>query len=226
MGCSTLKCTSCNKIFDIIEENRIRKDIENLEDITNGYSKYKCTFCGAENQDGEGKSEWRPFTVEEALETAKCLQEARNHKLIIGNVDLKIGEIKKCRKCGKITDVVDYNGIMSYEKNFSTQCDVCYKEDEYDDWFEHCGEDGCKMHDGLNVEKLRAERDDFKVRRNIVKKIFEVAPPKNDGILELNRIIYMFSSMYGKDNIGGAYIWVSDTFLKYCAEHGLLRTNA
>ncbi len=219
MGCFTLVCTGCNKIFDLTNENEIPFNPKNAEEF-NKPRKYKCTFCGIENEDT--KTNWRPYTIEEAIETTKCLQEGKNHKLIIGDVDLKIGDVKKCKQCGYVTDVVDYNGCMAADANFSIMCPKCDTKEEYDDWFEHCGADKCEMHDDLDIQKLRAEHNDFKIRFGIVKKIFEVAPPKNDGILELDRMIYMFVAMYGKANIGDGYIWVADEFMRYCAQHGLL----
>lgn len=168
-----------------------------------------------------------PKTIEDVIEITEDLKNGRNNKFLVGSVDLKIGDLKKCGKCGNITDVVEYNGCLSYEKNVSTQCEC--DRDSYEKWFEPCGIDKCNekkrcgFHKRINIEKERKEYEEFKKKRDIIKTIFEKCPPVNDGVMELDRIAYMFGHLCDGLSINDSRSYIFSDFMLYCARKGILK---
>lgn len=161
------------------------------------------------------------LTMTELLQVVKDLQEARQNKNLVGNVELKIGEMKICDDCHKIKDVVAYNGICDYDTNWGVECE-CSTRDKDVEWWKPCKEnDDCDFHKDLDVEEIQKEQDDYKKRDKTVEAIFLNAPPKNDSILELDRIAYMFGHLYNcSTNDSRAFVF--DNVMRYCAKNGLI----
>lgn len=210
------KCKKCKKDFECTKENEDH-DYKSKFPI----HRYRCYHCDhLDSYELEGMR-YEPFTIDEAVKMVKDLKEGRDNKYVIGRVDLKVGHEKKCKKCGKITDVVVYNGCMDYNENCSTVCS-CEEKSYLEDWFEPCDDKDCEFHKRIDAKKFRDERDDYAVRDDIIEQIFEAYPPENDGAIELDRIAHMFDLMYGKDSINGCRAYVFDRFIRYCAEKELL----
>lgn len=200
-------CTFCNRKFECTEENK-----ENGKHI--GENKYKCTNCGKTDSYPLSEGNMVSFTIDEIIQNVNDLKEGKDNKYLIGKVELKVGDIKKCEQCGRVTDVVKYNGLMDYCKNFSTMC-VCRKKENDKDWFEECDDDF------IDKDELRKEKKDFRKRDEIIELIFDRYPPKNDGILELDRMAYMFGELY-HGSINDSRAFVFDDFMRYCAENNIL----
>lgn len=213
MGKWIFICKKCNKEFEGTTENQEHKD---------GRFHYRCTYCNYLDYYEIEEENYRSLTIDEAVEVAKCLKEGRDHKYLEGHVDLPIGHEKKCKKCGRLTDVVEYNSCLGYSENYSTMCS-CEEKPYPEDWFEPCDDKDCEFHKNVDTEKFRKEKDDYKVRDDIIEQIFEKYPPENDGILELDRIAYIFNTVYGKESTNGSRAYVFDSFMIYCAEKGMLR---
>ena len=161
------------------------------------------------------------LTITEILQVVKDLQEAKPNKHLVGKVELKIGDLKKCRNCGEVLDVVAYNGIMDYDTNVSPECE-CSGRDKNEEWWKPCkDESNCDFHKDLDVDRIQAEHDDYKRRDEAIQAIFLNAPPKNDGLLELDRIAFMFGHLYNS-SINDSRAFVFDAVIKYCAINGLI----
>lgn len=210
-------CTSCSKKFECTDDNEIEVENRNFGEGNT----YKCS-CGHQDKYPLTEQSLIPFTIDEVCEVVNDLRSGTDNRYLIGTVDLKIGDTKKCKKCGNITDVVAYNGLCDYDSNYSTMCQVC-DGGKYDKWYESCGDDGCEIHDDdLDIEKMRKEDKEFSDKDKILDLIFERYPPINDGVLELDRMAYMFESMWGKGSTVDAWGDVFTRFMNYCARHDIL----
>jgi predicted RNA-binding Zn-ribbon protein involved in translation (DUF1610 family) len=197
-------CPECNIIFECTNEN-------------SSGSGYKCPKGHLINKK-KLNMEFVPLTVDEAQEYAISLERGETHKYHIGTVGRKVGDILKCEVCGRVTDVVEYDGLTN-DENTNVLC-VC--QEDHDKWYEPCGDSSCEFHRDLDIDRFRKEDEEDKVIDDLMAEIFEKYPPKSDRILELNRIIFLFSNSYGKEGTGMHYIYVSSKFINYCAEHDLL----
>lgn len=198
-------CPECKQEFECTNENEYSDGYE----CTKGHLSKRCDL----------NTNFVPLTVDEAQEYAEFLERGETHKYHIGIVGKKVGDIDNCEKCGKITDVIEYGGLTN-NKNTSTMC-AC-EEHEHDKWYESCGDSDCDVHGDLDVEELKKENEEYEARMELIREIFDKYPPKNDGILELCRIMFLFGNSWGKENTGGNYIYIHDEFIKYCADHNLL----
>jgi len=202
-------CPKCHDKFECTNDNEY------------SYGYYKCPQGHLSNT-CDLNTDYFPLTVDEAQEYAEFLEKGETHKYHIGVVGRKVGDIINCKKCGKITSVVEYDGLTN-DKNTFIEC-TC-EANESDKRYEPCGDSDCELHKDICFEKFKKEEEEHEVKRKLIKEILEKYPPKNDGILELNRIIFLFSNCYIKDNTGGYFISVHDEFTEYCAKHDLLKTN-
>lgn len=190
-------CPECKQEFECTNENQYS-------------SGYKCPKGHLSERD-DLNTNFAPLTVDEAQECAEFLERGETHKYHVGIVGRKVGDIVNCKKCGKITDVVEYDGLTN---NGNTFMECTCEESKHDKWYDSLGE--------LEAGEFRKEDKVFEAKRKLVREIFDKYPPKNDGILELWRIMFLFGNSWGKGNTGDNYIWVSDEFVEYCAEHNLL----
>lgn len=167
-----------------------------------------------------------PLELEELVEEIKCLQEGRDYEHVIGKVDLKIGDVKKCRDCGEITDLVSYDGLFDHDSNYSTECECSrIKRMGEKPWYEPCDDDDdddCDFHKDLDVVKLRKEDEVYRKVDEINKIIFDRLPPVNDGILEFDRMVHMFKELFVNCNTPDAMLYVHTPFQLYCARNGLI----
>lgn len=219
------KCKSCGKDFECTRENEVQSEPRsNFEQGT----LYECLYCKHIDPYPLTSESMHPFTLDETILIVKDLISGKNNKYLHGKVDLKIGDYKKCDDCGNITNVVAYNGLFEYDANCSTLCE-CSSYAKHDDWYEPCGTSTCNdvlkcdFHKGIDTKKERTEHEDFTKRRSIVKSIFNAFPPKNDGILELDRMAYMFGAIYGEGSINDNRSWVFDDFMLYCARNNIIQ---
>ncbi len=217
-------CITCDTKFECTLDNVIDKPRKKGED---GYS-YKCPNGHIKNYPFTEKS-FVKHTVDEAIDIVKCLQEGKNNKYLISDVDLKIGDFKKCEECGNITDVVIYNGLMDYDANCSTECGCSRECRDTRWWRSDCKDDKCGFHGELDIPKLEREQDDYEARDKILNEIFEKCPPVNDSVIELDKIAFLFGETKKmKDSVGnGSTVdirsYVFGRFITYCAKHDLIR---
>ena len=173
--------------------------------------KYSCPICKGEINSKDVKL--IQFTMKECLKVAKCLQDAKPHADVIGKIDMKIGDLKKCNKCGRITDVVGWTGCMEHDSNCSSTCEVCEVEYYRDDLLP----DECYS----NVEEKTFYKN-YKETGKILNKVFEVAPPKNDSILEFERIVWFVFHLSKKKSTLDIRNEIFDRFICKCGELGLI----
>ena len=223
-------CTKCEREFECTKENqgtsKKGKLISATHEIKLGHSRYKCEFCKHWDYYKGGK--YVPFTIKELLTEIDCLQNAKNWKHIIGDVDHPIGFIKTCKDCGEPTGVVSYGDVGLYSKNHNVECE-CQRVNRERRWYEkdedkhkHKKGEKCKFYDDLPVKKFREEDDEFQKCDDIVKLIFKHCPPRNDGILEFDKMTHMFGQLHAKCNTPDSMLHVHRAFQLYCAKHGLI----
>ena len=163
------------------------------------------------------------FKFNECLIVANCLQNAINHKDIIGDVGYKIGDIKKCKECGKITDVVMYNGCLDYCSNTHSSCSACYDgisgklEKECKSLESVAKEDRKWMKEVVESEKM------YKEVYGVQTEIMSVSPPASDSVVELERVSEAVKTVIdGKYKFEEYELAVEDQFINKCAELGLI----
>ena len=165
------------------------------------------------------------FNLNECLIVANCLQNAINHQDITGDVDCKIGDVKKCNKCGKITDVVMYNGCLEHCSNTTSSCSTCYegitgKLDGDTEIKSASKEDRKWMLECVESEKM------YKELHSILEDIMSATPPVSDSVVELekvtNAVRYLLDYKY---KINEYELEVEQQFINKCAELGLVNKN-
>ncbi len=186
-----------------------------------GKYRVKCFTCRCINEYYYNEMEHIELTLNDMVYIVKCLKEGKDHPHLIGHVNLKIGKTKRCDRCGKITDVVTYNGIFNYDSDCSTECE-CSKIDN-DDVIESCKDKDCKFHNTVPIEQLKKEHFDSKARQIEINNILNYFPPRGDGILELDKIAYVFYNTTKLPvTINDARAFVFDDFMLYCARNDLI----
>lgn len=151
---------------------------------------------------------YRGMTMEKAIGMADVLRDGGEHP-VKGVIECAVGCIKRCKR-GHVEHVVHYNDIMAHKRNVSSTCRICDPDDD--------------MPECLDTEENRMLTRSFR----LIDRILRASPPKNDGILELDRIAYIYHMMSVSEDISidDARADVFDPFMLECARRGVLTDDA
>ena len=184
-------------------------------------TKYSCPDCKGVIPEKDVK--FQNFDFNECLTVVNCLQNANDHQDITGDVDCKVGDIKKCRECGRVTDVVMYNGCLEHCSNTSSTCSVCYegvseKLEKKGKSLESVAEENRGwMKDIIESEKM------YKEVYGVQAEIMSVAPPASDSVMELEKVAEAVKAeIDGKYKFEEYELAVESQFINTCAELGLI----
>jgi len=120
--------------------------------------------------------------------------------------DLKIGDMVKC-ECGKLLRITDYG---SYD--LDTYCkSICF----------NCSNSMLKS---KVPKKYIKESNELQINHSLVRKAIEKIKPKHDGIMELDRVMYVVGSsiFYDRPRLDWESI-VEDEFKLYFKRKNKLR---
>ena len=216
-------CKKCEKEVKPDSEMVTNKPSKNVEYDVVCNTIYKCPDCNGVIP--EKDVTLTKFNFNECLTVANCLQKAINHQDIIGDVDHKIGDIKKCRECGKVTDVVFYNGCLEHCSNTSSTCSACYtgvtkKLDNPDALKSVSKEDHDWMQECIESEKM------YKEVYSVVENIMSTTPPISDSVVELEKVTNTAREILdSKYKIDEYELALENQFINKCAELDLIDKN-
>ena len=158
------------------------------------------------------------WTLEEALE--ECAEMEKGEKHLSEDYIAKIGTIRKCHECGKPVDVISYGSYMLDHMSI-TNCE------EHQHKFEPsgCTSDTCPVHggeDGFNEHKYMKDSDNIECIIKEVKKMLVTVKPKNDSIMEYDRMNILFGHSHPKLKPADYDFWLYNGFIDYFGLQGKL----
>ena len=203
-------CNSCKMNVKVRHEGDYHQDPEDPSTVICDDT-YYCKIC--ECIIPEENFSYVGSPLEDAISMANCLKTGRNHPNILENVNVKIGDVKTCRECGRITDVINYDSMLLFDGNGGTVCSHCPNDLEK---YENTGEDWAD--DYVESERMYAEI------HALAEMIWSMDPPKSDSVFEMERIIYIIGEVVGDKYKEAEYeLALKHYFMNKCGELGLLR---
>ncbi len=158
------------------------------------------------------------WTLEEGLEDCTKLEKGEKH--LTEDYTVKVGTIRPCHECGVPVDVVSY-GSFDLDSMSITQCE----QHEHQFKLSKCTSEDCPVHGG---EHGFDEDDYVKRSKEIahimeeIKKMFDIVKPKNDSIMEYDRMMFLFGHSHPKMRPADYDFWLYNEFIDYWGLQGKL----
>jgi len=162
----------------------------------------------------------KKWTLEEGLEECADMEKGSKHRT--EDYTAKIGTIRPCHTCGKPVDVISY-GSYILDNMSITDCDEHY-DDPVKPPFKKCTDD-CPVHGGehgFDEEKHYKRSQEIKKTREDIKKMLETVKPRNDSILEYDRMNELFGHSHPKMKPADYDYWMYTGFIDYFGLQGKL----
>ncbi len=158
------------------------------------------------------------WTLEEGLED--CAKMEKGIKHTSEDYTVKVGTIRPCHDCGKPVDVVSYT---SYDLDHMsiTSCDKHQHKFEKS----NCASDTCPVHGGENgfdEDEYEKESNRIEQTRKDIREMFEKVKPKNDSIMEYDRMHSLFGHTHPHTKPDNYDYWLYNEFIDYFGLKGKL----
>ena len=203
-----IRCKTCKTDVKPVAGNT--EMIEGSNKTVCVMTEYACPSCNGIVE--ESDIVLSRFTLEECIEIHNRVKNAEPHP-DLGHDYGKIGDVKKCRECNKITNVCTHAGL-TYDIGNHKACDFCKTSGAYEGYDEAIG-------GGI----MWSERIYDQVCK-LFEKICERVPPTSDSIMEFERIVWFVDSIHDGDDKCSTKdyeMMIKDKFINKCAELGLIR---
>ena len=201
------QCKTCKTDVKPVVKNADM--IESVNGTVYMMTEYECPSCSGMIK--ESDISLSQFTLEDCVEIHDCVQNRKTHPDLRHDYE-KIGDVKKCDNCGKITNVYTHAGLTSNIHSCKA-CDFCKTSGTW-------GYDEAIGGGILWSERIYDEVCD------LFEKICEKVPPTSDSIMEFERIIWFIDSIHDGDNKCSTKdyeMMIKDKFINKCAELRLIR---
>lgn len=159
------------------------------------------------------------WTLEEALEECKKMEKGEKH--MTEDYIVKIGTIRPCRECDKPVDVVTYKGY-SMDWMSITHCNEHHPENPIKPPFKKCTDESCKVHEYFDEEEYYNESLENHHIISEVKKLLNEIKPKNDSVLEYDRLCHLFGHTHPHTKPADYEYWLFTEFINYMGLNGKL----
>jgi len=162
------------------------------------------------------------WTLEEAVKECEDMEKGEKHHS--EDYIAKVGTIRPCNECGKPVDVITYTGF-SMDQLSITHCNEHSPENPIKPPFKKCTDKDCKLHKYFDEEKYY--NDSLKIHHIIeeVEKLINEVKPRNDSILEYDRLCHLFGHSHPHTKPADYEFWLYNKFIDYMGINGKLTTR-
>ncbi len=158
------------------------------------------------------------WTLEEGLEDCTKMENGVKH--MTEDYIAKVGTVRNCRECGKPVDVISYGSFMLDQMSI-THCDEHLTKFEKS----NCKSEDCPVHGGehgFNEDKYIEGSKKIEMIRKDIRKMFEEVKPRNDSIMEYDRMNELFGHHHPKMKPADYDFWLYNEFIDYWGLQGKL----